>query len=118
MGSIPFVVAGRAQVVARALHRCAPPRRQLQDTAEAWYGVGCYYYLCGKFEKARINFLKATSLNPYFAPAWLLLSLLSSHTRPTAICRASLSCQGLRRDCVSGWAREQVRLWAYLCGAG
>jgi tetratricopeptide (TPR) repeat protein len=88
------------------------------DTAEAWYGVGCYYYLCGKFEKARINFLKATSLNPYFAPAWLLLSLLSSHTRPTAICRASLSCQGLRRDCVSGWAREQVRLWAYLCGAG
>jgi anaphase-promoting complex subunit 6 len=41
------------------------------DTAEAWYAVGCYYYLCNKFEKARINFLKATSLNPYFAPAWL-----------------------------------------------
>ena len=40
------------------------------DTAEAWYAVGCYYYLCGKFEKARINFLKATSLNPYLAPAW------------------------------------------------
>ena len=41
------------------------------DTAEAWYAVGCYYYLCNKFEKARINFLKATSLNAYFAPAWL-----------------------------------------------
>ena len=41
------------------------------DSAEAWYAVGCYYYLTHKYEKARINFLKATSLNPYFAPAWL-----------------------------------------------
>jgi anaphase-promoting complex subunit 6 len=40
------------------------------DSAEAWYAVGCYYYLTQKFEKARINFLKATTLNPYFAPAW------------------------------------------------
>ena len=35
------------------------------------YAVGCYYYLTQKFEKARVNFLKATTLNPYFAPAWL-----------------------------------------------
>jgi len=42
------------------------------ESAEAWYAVACYYYLTQKMEKARFNFLKATTLSPYFAPAWLV----------------------------------------------
>jgi len=41
------------------------------ESAEAWYAVACYYYLTQKMEKARFNFLKATTLSPYFAPAWV-----------------------------------------------
>jgi len=41
------------------------------QSAKSWYAVGCYYFLTRKFELARRFFLKSTSLDEYFAPAWL-----------------------------------------------
>ncbi|EKX51857.1 hypothetical protein GUITHDRAFT_161443 [Guillardia theta CCMP2712] len=37
----------------------------------AWYAVGCYYFLTKKFDQARRFFQKSTSMNNYFAPAWM-----------------------------------------------
>lgn len=37
----------------------------------AWYAVGCYYYLIDKQEVARQFFIKSTTLNREFGPAWL-----------------------------------------------
>jgi len=41
------------------------------ESAEAWYAVGCYYLLTKKFDQARRFFQKSTSMNNYFAPAWM-----------------------------------------------
>ncbi|KAL6071028.1 anaphase-promoting complex subunit Cut9 [Balamuthia mandrillaris] len=37
----------------------------------SWYAVGCYYFLCKNYEQSRTFFSKATSIDPYFGPAWL-----------------------------------------------
>jgi len=64
------------------------------ESAEAWYAVACYYYLTQKMEKARFNFLKATTLSPYFAPAWLVSTpppkrrIQKSDIAKTILCRA------------------------------
>mmetsp|Transcript_17222 Transcript_17222/g.28307 ORF Transcript_17222/g.28307 Transcript_17222/m.28307 type:complete len:551 (+) Transcript_17222:192-1844(+) len=41
------------------------------DSAVAWYAVGCFYLLVGKYETARRYFSKATSLDQRFVPAWI-----------------------------------------------
>ena len=37
----------------------------------SWYGVACYYYCIGDYEKSRSYFSKTTSMNPHFGPGWL-----------------------------------------------
>ncbi len=38
----------------------------------SWYVLGCYYHLIEKVDLARRFLLKSTTLNCFFAPAWLL----------------------------------------------
>ena len=42
------------------------------DNATAWYAVGCYYFVIGKFEEARKYFHKTTSLDRNHGTAWLM----------------------------------------------
>jgi len=39
--------------------------------AVAWFAVGCYYYLVGKYELARRFFSKSTTIQVHFAPGWI-----------------------------------------------
>ncbi|XP_070538544.1 cell division cycle protein 16 homolog [Ptychodera flava] len=41
------------------------------NQAVAWYAVGCYYLLIGKFELARRYFSKSATLDRNYGPAWL-----------------------------------------------
>eukprot|EP00117_Sycon_ciliatum_P005401 scpid53756/ scgid9361/ Cell division cycle protein 16 homolog; Anaphase-promoting complex subunit 6; CDC16 homolog; Cyclosome subunit 6 len=40
------------------------------EQATSWYAIGCYYLVVKEFEKARLHFSKATSLDPNFGLAW------------------------------------------------
>jgi anaphase-promoting complex subunit 6 len=40
-------------------------------SAMAWYAVGCYYQLCGKYDLAQKHFCRATRLNPRSAECWI-----------------------------------------------
>lgn len=42
-------------------------------SALSWYAVGCYYWICGKYELAQKNLLKATKLDKRQARAWVML---------------------------------------------
>lgn len=44
------------------------------DYAEAWNNLGAYYYRNGEYEMARIDFCKATELQPDFYIGWVNLS--------------------------------------------
>ena len=37
----------------------------------AWFSVGCYYYLTGKFDIARRYFNKGRTMDNYFLPCWI-----------------------------------------------
>jgi anaphase-promoting complex subunit 6 len=36
-----------------------------------WFGVGCYYFLIGKYVEAKGYFSKATNIDPSFGAAWI-----------------------------------------------
>jgi len=40
-------------------------------SAMAWYAVGCYYQMCGKYDLAQKHFCRATRLNPRSAECWI-----------------------------------------------
>ena len=40
-------------------------------SAVAWFSVGCYYHLCGKYELAQRHFGRSTRLEPRCAEAWI-----------------------------------------------
>ncbi|KAH7624830.1 hypothetical protein Ndes2526B_g00197 [Nannochloris sp. 'desiccata'] len=39
--------------------------------AASWYAAGCYYFCTAQYASSRHYFAKATSLDRYFAPAWI-----------------------------------------------
>lgn len=39
--------------------------------AVAWFAVGCYYSLVNRQDAAQRHFMKATKLDPRYAPAWI-----------------------------------------------
>ncbi|KAB7499595.1 Cell division cycle protein 16-like protein [Armadillidium nasatum] len=41
------------------------------ENALSWFAVGCYYYLIGKNDKARLFLIKATTLDRVLGPAWI-----------------------------------------------
>ena len=44
---------------------------RLVYSAQAWFGVGCYYMASRQFEQARRFFAKATQLDKHNAHAWI-----------------------------------------------
>ena len=64
-----LVAVKKPQALFRLSHRlvdCDP------DNATAWYSVGCYYYVIGRYEEARKYFHKTTSLDRNHGTAWLM----------------------------------------------
>lgn len=55
---------------------CMPCRahklvEEYPSSAQAWFGVGCYYMASRQFEQARRFFAKATQLDKHNAHAWI-----------------------------------------------
>ncbi|KAI9282838.1 hypothetical protein BC943DRAFT_108194 [Umbelopsis sp. AD052] len=45
--------------------------KQIPQAEVTWYGVGMYYFFIKNYAEARRYFSQVTTMNQYFAPAWL-----------------------------------------------
>ncbi|KAH8556715.1 hypothetical protein BGW37DRAFT_473816 [Umbelopsis sp. PMI_123] len=45
--------------------------KQIPQAEVTWYGVGMYYFFIKNYTEARRYFSQVTTMNQYFAPAWL-----------------------------------------------
>nr|XP_042909728.1 cell division cycle protein 16 homolog isoform X3 [Parasteatoda tepidariorum] len=69
------------------------------ESAVAWYAVGCYYFQISKTDAARRYLSKATTLDRFYGPAWLMyghsFAVENEHDQAmAAYCRASQLMKG------------------------
>ena len=50
---------------------CHTVMKKFPARAEPWFAAGCYYFALNRLDVARKLFGKATSIDAFFAPAWL-----------------------------------------------